>query len=113
MRRKMMNNEGLSTKNVIKAAEILSLRGRESLTAVKNKYRQLVKEWHPDQCEKTAENCEAKIEEITWAYEIIKEYCDNYLYSFAEDEIIDNLPRKIRNREKLRKQFGSDPLWGK
>jgi len=108
-----MHSDELNTDNVLKAADILNLNGRESLADIKKKHRNLVKEWHPDQCKTEKENCSKKIEEISWAYQIIKEYCDNYLYSFRKTEILKNLPRDIQNKEKLKRQFGNDPLWGK
>lgn len=106
-----MNVEDLNSKKVHQAAQILNLRDKESLAAIKKKHRQLVKKWHPDQCQEEAEICQQKIKELNKAFKIIKEYCSHYLYSFAEDEILENLPRDIQSEERLRRQFGEDPIW--
>lgn len=102
----------LNPKNIIKAADILGLHKKESLTDIKKKYRILAKKWHPDQCQEKQEECRKKMEEISWAYGIIKNYCRNYLFSFEKGNIMEHLPRDIQDQEKLRRQFGSDPLWG-
>lgn len=107
-----MNIEELNSKKVYQAAEILNLRDKESLAEIKKKHRQLIKKWHPDQCEKDPEICQKKIVEINEAYQVIKKYCSHYLYSFAEEEILENLPRDIQSDERLRRQFGDDPIWG-
>ncbi len=102
----------LTPKNILKAADILELHKKESLEDIKNKYRILAKKWHPDQCQGKQQECRKKMEEISWAYEIIKSYCRNYLFSFKKGNIMENLPRDIQDQEKLRRQFGNDPLWG-
>ncbi|MFW6267406.1 MAG: J domain-containing protein [Halanaerobium sp.] len=107
-----MNVEELNSKKVYQAAQTLNLRKKESMAEIKKKHRQLIKKWHPDQCQEKPEICGQKIKEINEAFKIIKKYCSNYLYSFAEAEILENLPREIQSDERLRKQFGSDPLWG-
>lgn len=102
----------LTPKNILKAADILELHKKESLKDIKNKYRILAKKWHPDQCQGKQQECRKKMEELSWAYEIIKNYCRNYLFSFEKGKIMEHLPRDIQDQEKLRRQFGSDPLWG-
>ncbi|ADQ13595.1 J domain-containing protein [Halanaerobium hydrogeniformans] len=106
-----MNDDQLTPENIIKAAEILKLKNKESMLEIKNKYRSLAKKWHPDTCQKKQKVCEEKIREISWAYNIIKNYCDKYLYDFKKGEIIDNLPRDIQAQEKLKRQFKNGPLW--
>lgn len=81
------------------------------MAEIKKKHRQLVKKWHPDQCQKDPAICEEKTKEINKAFKIIKNYCSNYLYSFAKGEILANLPRDIQSDERLKRQFGDDPIW--
>jgi|SRR6056297_2702767 len=107
-----MKVEELNSKKVYQAAQILKLRDKEPLAEIKKKHRRLIKKWHPDQCQEKPEICQKKIKEINRAYKIIKDYCSNYLYSFGEAKILENLPRDIQSDERLRKQFGDDPLWG-
>jgi DnaJ-class molecular chaperone len=107
-----MKVEDLNSKKVYQAAQILNLREKESMAEIKKKHRQLIKKWHPDQCQQKPEICKQKVREINEAFKIIKEYCHHYLYSFAEAEILENLPREVQSDERLRRQFGDDPLWG-
>lgn len=107
-----MNVDDLNSKKVHQAAKILNLDNKESLAEIKKKHRRLIKKWHPDQCQDDPAVCKEKIKEINKAFKIIKEYCNNYLYSFAEDEILENLPRDVQSEERLKRQFGGDPLWG-
>lgn len=107
-----MNLEDLNSKKVYQAAQTLNLRDKESLSEIRKKHRRLVKKWHPDQCQEDPEICKKKIKELNKAFEIIKKYCNNYLYSFAEAEILENLPREIQSDERLQRQFGDDPIWG-
>jgi DnaJ-class molecular chaperone len=107
-----MNVDQLNSKKVYQAADVFNLREKESLAEIQKKHRRLVKKWHPDQCQEDPQICQQKIKELNKAYKIIKEYCSHYLYSFAEDEILENLPRDIQSDERLRRQFGDDPIWG-
>ena len=107
-----MQEEKLSSKKVYQAAQVLGLKEKESLADIKKKHRRLVKKWHPDQCSEDPEICREKIKELNEAFRVIKEYCNNYLYSFAEDKILENLPRDIQSDERLKRQFGDDTIWG-
>ncbi|ACL70278.1 J domain-containing protein [Halothermothrix orenii] len=100
-----MQQKKLSPENVYKASRILDLGERASLADIKNRYRKLIKSWHPDKCNDKPEQCREKTKEITWAYEIIVSYCNNYLYSFKKDDIVNNLPVDIQMKERWKKQF--------
>lgn len=107
-----MVQNSLSSKKVYKASQILNLGERATLEDVKNKYRKLIKKWHPDKCEKESlKKCKKKTEEIVQAYDIIITYLNNYLYSFKKADIVHNLPVEIQMNEKWKKQFQDDPLW--
>lgn len=53
---------------------------------------------------KEAENQTRK---IIQAFEIIKQYCDDYVYSFAREEV----EKYLSDRERWFRQFGADPIW--
>ena len=64
--------------------------------------------WHPDKGSASKKKCNEMIQKITEAYKIIMDYCNNYEYSFKDEEI----KRYISYEELWDKQFGNDPLWG-
>jgi hypothetical protein len=47
------------------------------------------------------------IRTINTAYEVLRAYCEDYVYCFTEDEFLEQVPE-----ERLRRQFGWDPVWG-
>ena len=108
----MVDKFDLKSHKIYKAAQVLELNEKETLAEIKKSYRNLIKKWHPDKCEKTDEICKAKTKEIVKAYKIIIEYCQNYRYSFKKENIINNLPVKERGKENMIRRFGNDPLWG-
>ncbi|MFW5976848.1 MAG: J domain-containing protein [Bacillota bacterium] len=100
-----MSEKNFNSQKVYKAAQVLNLGSKASKEEIKANYRKMLKKWHPDSCTHSQKKCKEKIEEIVNAYEIIKKYCDNYLYSFEKDEIINNLPVDMRLEEIWEKRF--------
>jgi len=93
---------------ITKARQILGFYEFALLKDIKNKYKELLKEWHPDLCKKNKEICKEKTIEIINAFKIIIDYCENYKFSFSKEEI----EKYISADEFLAKRFGSDPIWG-
>jgi len=90
------------------ARKILGFGITADLITIKKAYRKLVKDWHPDKCNKKDEElCHEKTKEINKAYKIILKYIENYSYSFAEEKVLEESPE-----ERWKKQFGGDPHWG-
>ena len=100
----------MTSKEIIKAKDILGLPEKASKKEIKACYTTLIKKWHPDRWTEdqkivTYNEMTAK---INAAYKIIQTYCDEYQYSFREQEI-----RSYMSREEWWfERFGSDPLWG-
>ncbi len=93
---------------ITKARTILELNEFATLKDIKNKYRELLKEWHPDLFKENEDIRKEKTIEIINACRIIMEYCENYRFSFSQEEI-----EKYVSAEKFwTKRFGSDPIWG-
>lgn len=88
-------------KHVLEAREVLNLPERASLDEIKSSYRMLVNQWHPDKCNEMTKR-------IIAAYKTVIAYCNQYKYSFAEDEI----KKYMHDDEWLFDRFGNDPLWG-
>ncbi|MFW5985088.1 MAG: J domain-containing protein [Halanaerobiaceae bacterium] len=106
-----MSGKKFNSKTIYQASQTLKLGQKASKEEIKNRYKKLIKKWHPDNCQAGPEKCRKKTEEITEAYQVIKKYCENYRYSFVREDILDNLPVKLRFREKLGNKFKDDPLW--
>jgi preprotein translocase subunit Sec63 len=87
-----------------KARKILGLGEEANKEEIKDRYRELMKKYHPD---KGADNeeCLEKSKDINWAYNIITSYCDDYKFSFKREEV-----ERMNPDLKLREQFGEDWL---
>ena len=86
------------------ALEIFGITERASIEQIKQRHRELVKRHHPDQCVGADP---ALIRKINVDYEILTTYCAAYRCCFSEEEYLEQNPR-----ERLRRQFKTDPLWG-
>jgi len=71
----------------MKAKTLLGLRETSSLKEIKNKYKLLIKKWHPDKHKDEMQKATQMSMQINEAYEIILKYCNEYEYSFYEDTI--------------------------
>jgi DnaJ-class molecular chaperone len=70
-----------------KARRILKLDSEVKIKEIKDSFRKLVKETHPDTAkERNKEDSIKRFREISWAYEIIMNYLSNYKFSFKEDD---------------------------
>ncbi|MBU0533415.1 MAG: DnaJ domain-containing protein [Candidatus Omnitrophica bacterium] len=87
-----------------KARKILGLGEETNREEIKEKYRELMKKYHPD---KTSDNQEylEKAKNINWAYSVITSYCDEYKFSFSREDI-----ERMNPELKLNRQFGDDWL---
>src|SRR6056297_935191 len=86
------------------ALQIFGLGERATLRQIKRRHRQLVKQHHPDHAPST--DSEAMVR-INAAHKILMAYCENYRFSFSEEEFFEQYPE-----ERMKRQFGWDPLWG-
>ncbi|RII27282.1 MAG: molecular chaperone DnaJ [Geobacter sp.] len=86
------------------ALSVLGLPRRATLRMIKSRHRELVRRYHPDSGEGSDPE---RIRAINAAYKVIRDYVDDYRYSFAEDEFYEQNPD-----ERLRRQFADAPLWG-
>ncbi|OGW47787.1 MAG: molecular chaperone DnaJ [Nitrospirae bacterium RBG_13_41_22] len=93
---------------ITKARTTLELNEFATLKDIKNKYRELLKEWHPDLCKENEDIRKVKTIEIINAYRTIMNYCEQYRFSFSKEEI----EKYISPEELWTKRFGSDPIWG-
>lgn len=85
------------------ALQLFDLGERASLQKIKEKHRELVKKHHPDH---DAERDPDVIRRINIAYELLRNYCENYQFCFSEEEYLEQTPE-----ERIRRQFSWDPVW--
>jgi len=71
----------------MKAKSLLGLRERSSLKEIKNKYRNLMKKWHPDKHKDDIDKATRMSTQINEAYKTILEYTNNYEYPFDEESL--------------------------
>jgi curved DNA-binding protein CbpA len=74
-------------KEIKQALNILEVSVFISFKEIKSKYKKLSKKYHPDVC-----NDKEKMIAINQAYELIKEYIENFRFSFDEEEINKQYP---------------------
>jgi DnaJ-class molecular chaperone len=71
----------------MKSKSLLGLRETSTLLEIKSKYKMLMKQWHPDKHPQEIEKANKMSAQINEAYNTILEYCNNYEYSFDEDDV--------------------------
>jgi hypothetical protein len=86
------------------AVATFGLSGTATVRDIRNRYRTLVKQFHPDINETQSTTT---ISQINASYQILLEYGEGFRFSFSLDEFLEQNPD-----ERLRRQFADDPLWG-
>jgi curved DNA-binding protein CbpA len=84
------------------ARKILKLPKKTTRKEIIENYRKLAKEYHPDHG-----GSEELIKKLNYAYELLMEYCDNYLIDLESKEI------DLDPKDWWLNKFGEDPIWGK
>jgi len=73
---------------VDEARKTLELGETATLQEIKDSYRKLVLNCHPDRTAgKKKKEAEDTFKEITSAYDVIMDYCARYRYSFREEDV--------------------------
>lgn len=74
-----------------RSRKVLGLAEAATLREIKEAYRRLAAQYHPDRCKGAKlKTCEKKIREINYAKDILIAYCSNYRYSFKERDAMRN-----------------------
>ena len=94
-------------KQINEARRFLNLPEEASRNEIKKTFNDLIKVYHPDLCEADKDLCKEKAEKLIESYKIIMEYCNNYKFSFKQDEVEKYLSRD----EWWLSRFGDDPIW--
>jgi DnaJ-class molecular chaperone len=90
------------------ARNVLELSERATMEEIKSNYRALIRKWHPDRCKANREKCKEMTTKIIAAYRIIYDYCNNYKFSFSEEEVSNYLSAD----EWWFERFGKNNFWG-
>jgi len=77
---------------------------RLSLSQLKERYRRLVRSYHPDH---GGASDPEKIRQVNEAYRILRAYFHEYQFDCSHAEFLEQYPE-----ERLREQFAFDSLWG-
>jgi hypothetical protein len=87
------------------ALVIFGLSPPVTFARIRERHRELALEHHPDHAGDAGTDGMAR---INAAYVLLSRYCTDYRFTFTEEEFLDQNPE-----ERLRRQFATDPLWGK
>jgi len=102
--------EKINFDEIDNARKVLGLGEKSTLKEIKNAYRKKAKEYHPDSAGHARKaECDGVMKKINGAYEILMNYCENYVYSLKKEDVE---PEKDAY-EKYMKGFENDWLWGK
>jgi DnaJ-class molecular chaperone len=93
---------------ITKARKVLGINEVATLQEVKNRYRELLKKWHPDLSDENKDMRREKTIEIIHAHRLLLNYCEQYRFSFSREEV----EKYISPEEMWAKRFGQDPIWG-
>ena len=81
------NNKISKVQMIQNALKVLQLPQFVSFKEIKRRYYKLSKKYHPDICKE-----KERMSELNNAYEILKNYIENFRYSFSEEEINKQYP---------------------
>lgn len=85
----------MNFKRIDEARKILGLGEEASIEEVKEAFRCLSLQYHPDRCkDKDKKHCEAMYKKITHARDVIIGYFESYRYSFKEKDVKKNTMSK-------------------
>jgi DnaJ-class molecular chaperone len=63
---------------------------------IKKRYKNLSKKLHTDKG-----GDEEEMKKLNWAYKVLKEYIDNFRFSFSDEEILKQYPQEFIKKFKV------------
>ena len=76
------------------ARKLLGLGEAATLKEIKSAYRTLAHRHHPDKLQGDDSAESETMKRLNWAYKLLTDYCDNYKYSFKEEDIARTYPHE-------------------
>jgi len=89
------------------ARKLLGLGEAATLKEIKSAYRTLAHRHHPDKLGGNERTDNETMKRLNWAYKLLMDYCDNYKYSFKEEDIARTYPHEEYLRTFKEKWYNS------
>lgn len=84
------------------ARKLLGLSKAATLKEIKDAYRRMAHRYHPDKHRGAGSTEDGEVmKRLNWAYKLLMEYCQDYKYTFSEEDIARTYPHD----EYLRKYY--------
>lgn len=93
----------LSFDSLIKAKTLLGLSDKATLSDIKTRYKNMMRDWHPDKHPEDTQTAHAMSTQINEAYAILLEYCSKYEFNFDEEHLRE---KTLTPQEWWTKKFG-------
>ncbi len=93
----------LSFDTLIKAKTLLGLSDKATLSDIKSRYKNMMRDWHPDKHPDDTDTAHAMSTQINEAYAILLEYCSKYEFNFDEEHLRE---KTLTPQEWWTKKFG-------
>lgn len=97
----------LNFKDINEARIILGLSEMATLKEIKRSYHRLANIYHPDAQHKASQEDMEKMKKLNWAYAVLMDYCNNFKYSFNEEDVARTYPYEEYIRKWDENWFGS------
>lgn len=94
----------MTYEDLMAALTEFGLPSQVTLKKIRDRHRQLVRQYHPD---KGADPDNDKIRRINAAYKVLNEYISDYRFDFSKETFWEQYPE-----ERLQDQFYGVGLWG-
>ena len=94
----------MTYEDLIAALAEFDLPQQVTLKKIRDRHRQLVRQYHPD---RGAASDNDKIRRINAAYKVLNEYLSDYRFDFSKETFFEKYPE-----ERLQDQFYGVGLWG-
>jgi len=89
------------------ARRLLGLGEATTLKEIKSAYRRLAHRHHPDKHGSPTAESEQMMKKLNQAYKLLMDYCDNYKYSFKEEDVARTYPHEEYMRKWRENWFNS------
>jgi DnaJ-class molecular chaperone len=79
--------------HIDQARKLLGLNETATLQEIKSAYKGLARRYHPDRNNGTDDATEA-MKDLNWAYQLLMGYCNDYKYSFDQEDVARTYPQE-------------------
>jgi preprotein translocase subunit Sec63 len=99
----------ITAKSVMEAAEILGIGERASLSEIRFRYHERIRQWHPDVSQKDPAVSHEMTIRVMEAYNLLVDYGMNHTFSFRLNDLERDLEQNPADY--WMERFGDDPIW--